>query len=115
MSNSSIPRTVAQQAPLFMGFWGQEYWSGLPRLLQRTFQTQGSKPCLLSPPLTGRFFTTSYLGSPCKHICVLVAELCLTSVIPGTVAHQARRFTEFFRQEYWSELPFPSPEDLPNP
>ena len=22
---------------------------------------------------------------------------------------------EFSRQEYWSELPFPSPEDLPNP
>ena len=22
--------TVAQQAPLFMGFPGQEYWSGLP-------------------------------------------------------------------------------------
>ena len=21
----------------------------------------------------------------------------------------------FFRQEYWSELPFPSPEDLPDP
>ena len=21
----------------------------------------------------------------------------------------------FFRQEYWSELPFPSPGDLPNP
>ena len=34
---------------------------------------------------------------------------------PGTVAHQAPRLTEFFRQEYWSELPFPSPEDLPSP
>ena len=22
---------------------------------------------------------------------------------------------EFFRQEYWSELPFPSPGDLPDP
>jgi len=22
---------------------------------------------------------------------------------------------EFFRQEYWSRLPFPSPEDLPDP
>ena len=22
---------------------------------------------------------------------------------------------EFYRQEYWSELPFPSPGDLPNP
>ena len=24
-------------------------------------------------------------------------------------------FTQFFRQEYWSELPFPSPGDLPDP
>jgi len=22
---------------------------------------------------------------------------------------------EFFRQEYWSKLPFPSPRDLPDP
>ena len=33
---------------------------------------------------------------------------------PGTVAHQAPSM-EFFRQEYWSGLPFPSPEDLPDP
>ena len=25
-----IPWTVAHQAPLSMGFFGQEYWSGLP-------------------------------------------------------------------------------------
>ena len=31
------------------------------------------------------------------------------------VAHQAALSMEFSRQEYWSELPFPSPEDLPNP
>ena len=32
-----------------------------------------------------------------------------------TVAHQAPQSMEFFRQEYWSGLPFPSPEDLLNP
>ena len=32
-----------------------------------------------------------------------------------TVAYQAPQSMEFFRQEYWSGLPFPSPEDLPNP
>ena len=26
-----------------------------------------------------------------------------------------RQSMEFFRQEYWSGLPFPSPGDLPNP
>ena len=34
---------------------------------------------------------------------------------PWTVAHQAPVSTEFSRQEYWSGLPFPSPEDLLNP
>ena len=33
----------------------------------------------------------------------------------GTVAHQAALSVEFFRQEYWSRLPFPSPGNLPNP
>ena len=30
------------------------------------------------------------------------------------VAHQAPPSMEFSRQEYWSELPFPSPGDLPD-
>ena len=33
---------------------------------------------------------------------------------PWTVAYQASLSMEFSRQEYWSELPFPSPGDLPN-
>ena len=31
-----------------------------------------------------------------------------------TVAHKAPLSMEFPRQEYWSELPFPTPGDLPN-
>ena len=34
-------------------------------------------------------------------------------VTPWTVIHQAPLSMGFPRQEYWSELPFPSPEDLP--
>ena len=34
---------------------------------------------------------------------------------PWTVAHQAPPSMEFFRQEYWSGLPFLSPRDLPEP
>ena len=34
---------------------------------------------------------------------------------PWTVAYKAPLSMEFSRQEYWSGLPFPSPEDLPNP
>ena len=36
-------------------------------------------------------------------------------VTPWIVAHQAPLSVEFSRQEYRSELPFPSPGDLPNP
>ena len=36
-------------------------------------------------------------------------------VTPRTVAHQASLSMGFPRQEYWSELLFPSPADLPDP
>ena len=38
----------------------------------------------------------------------------LLFVTPWTVANQAPQSMEFFRQEYWSGLPFPSPGDLPD-
>ena len=34
---------------------------------------------------------------------------------PWTVAHQAPQSIGFSRHEYWSELPFPAPGDLPDP
>ena len=37
------------------------------------------------------------------------------SATPWAVAHQAPPSMGFSRQEYWSGLPFPSPEDLTNP
>ena len=36
-------------------------------------------------------------------------------VTPGAVAYQAPLSMGLSRQEYWSGLPFPSPEDLPDP
>ena len=35
--------------------------------------------------------------------------------MPWTVAYKAALSMEFFRQEYWSGLPFPFPGDLPDP
>ena len=47
------------------------------------------------------------------HTCVLSrAQL---SAAPWTAAHQAPLSMEFSRQEYWSELPLPSPGYLPDP
>ena len=37
------------------------------------------------------------------------------SATPWTVAYQAPQSMAFFRQEYWSGLPFPSPGNLPDP
>ena len=34
---------------------------------------------------------------------------------PQTVGHQAPLSMKFSRQEHWRGLPFPSPEDLPDP
>ena len=45
----------------------------------------------------------------------LVTKLCPTLATPWTVACQAPLTMGFSRQEYWSELPFPSPGHLPNP
>ena len=36
-------------------------------------------------------------------------------VTPRTVAYQDSPSMGFSRQEHWSRLPFPPPEDLPNP
>ena len=44
-----------------------------------------------------------------------VVQSCLTLCDPGTVTLQALLFMGFPRQESWSGLPFPTPEDLPNP
>ena len=48
-------------------------------------------------------------------MCVLVAQSCPTLAIPWTVVCQTPLSIEFSKLEYWSELPFPSPGDLPNP
>ena len=47
------------------------------------------------------------------HVCVLVAHSCLS--LCDSVACQAPLSMEFTRQEYWSALSCPSPEDLPDP
>ena len=52
------PWTVAWQAPLFMGFSRQEYWSGLPCPPPWDLHDPGIEPAsLASPVLAGGFFT----------------------------------------------------------
>jgi len=48
-------------------------------------------------------------------VCVSVLSyVCLYST-PQTVACQAPLSMEFSGHEYWNGLPFPTPEDLPDP
>ena len=54
-----------------------------------------------------------------SHVCVCVLTKLFQSyptlATPWTVAHQAPLSIGFPRQEYWSGLPFPPAEDLPEP
>ena len=128
MSDSSpTPWTVAYQAPPSMGFSRQEYWSGL------LFPSPGDSPdpwrplsnLTAVPPrgdcyvnggaLTERFDVGSS-PAPTWHIVLgLSPSVVSDSATPWTVARQAPLSMGFSRQEYWSGLPFPSPEDLPDP
>ena len=61
----TTPWTVAHQAPLFMGFSRQEYWSGL------SFPSPGDLPdpviepvSSLASALAGGFLTTELLAKP---------------------------------------------------
>ena len=56
------PWAVAQQDPLLMGFFRQEYWSRLPFHLPGDLSDPGMEPA--SPALAGGFFTTEPPGSP---------------------------------------------------
>ena len=53
--------TVASQAPLSMGFSRQEYWIGLPSLLQGHLPDPGIEA--VSPALAGGFFTAKQHAS----------------------------------------------------
>ena len=61
-------------------------------------------------------FFTGVCVCVCVCVCVHVhVESCVsTSLWPLDQARQAPLSKEFSWQEYWSELPFPSPRDLPD-
>ena len=58
----ATPWTVAQQAPLSMGFPRQEYWSGFPFPSPGDLPHTGMEP--ESPTVAGGFFTTEPPGRP---------------------------------------------------
>ena len=57
-----------------------------------------------------------WIWKVCAGSCMHVQSLSrVPFATPWTVTGQAPLSMEFSRQEYWSELPVPSPGDLPNP
>ena len=67
--------------------------------------------CLLCPKCTETEYFLNF------SLCIFTYACCCVRLFatPWTVAHQALLSMGFSRQEYWSGLPFPSPEDLPDP
>ena len=125
--------TVAYQAPPSMGFSRQEYWSGLPFPFPGDLPNPGIEPG--SAALQTDALPSEPPGKP-KRRCLDQGLLSMASsqivpesnhplvkwhspvpllVTPWTVAYHAFPSMGFSRQEYWSGLPFPSPEDLSDP
>ena len=59
----SCPTLCDHQAPPSMGFFRQEYWSGLPFLSPGDLPDSGLEPT--SPALAGGFFTNEPPGKLC--------------------------------------------------
>ena len=68
VSDCLWPQGLAHQAPLFMGFSRQEYWSRFPRFPPGDLPDPRIEPA--SPALAGRFFTTEPPGKPLTPWCV---------------------------------------------
>ena len=71
---------------------------GCHALLQKIFLTQGSNPCLLSPALAGRFFTTSatWEGRVGKYDCLLREMWRLEDFKQGSNIFQLHQFNHSF-------------------
>ena len=59
------------------------------------------------------FFSIQIYNTVCVH--ALLFNCVQFFATPWTVALQAPLVMEFSRQEYWSGLPFPTPQDIPDP
>ena len=82
----------------------------LQELKKQLFRTHA----LALPDLANHFDLYIHEKRAVPATCV-VAKLYPIFAAPWTVAPEAPLSMEFPRQEYWSRLAFPSPDDLPNP
>ena len=103
------------------GFFRREYWSKLPCPSSGDLPDPEIEPS--SPALQADSLLSELPEKPKMALVMLERKKVKVKslshvrlfVTPWTVAHQAPPSMEFSRQEYQSELPFPSPGDLPDP
>ena len=91
-----------------------------PRLTESEFCKWGPKSwALISTPgdseAHSNLRTTVSVWMPQHSMCVTHSVVSDSLRLHGLLARQAPLSMEFTRKEYCSGLPFPSPEDLPNP
>ena len=73
--------TVANQAPLSMGFPRQEYWSGLPFSPPRDLPDPEIKPT--SPALQVDSLLLSHQGSLTKTVMIKFTEIEISRILPS--------------------------------
>ena len=87
--------------------------------LQHLFETLAPNVMVFKDGTFGRWlrFRWGHEGSILMMGLLLLSHFSLVGLCatPWTVAHQAPLSMEFSRQKYWSGLPRPPLEDLPNP
>ena len=95
---------------IWQGF--TECWKASDRISSLSSSLTLSKN--LKPSNSGNHFAYGYwFNRQWKWKCHLLSFFQLFAA-PWTVAYQVPLSMEISRQEYWSELPFPAPRDLPD-
>ena len=65
--------------------------------------------------ITIQHYRICFLSQMVSCVCLCMLSHVWLFVTPWIVAHQAPLSMEFFKQEYWSSLPFSPPGNLPDP
>ena len=102
-----IKKDGIQQMP-----WARPLWASTS-LTVKTYCKKSNEICIDST----LYFCIQTWVSPLEYLCVHTQSFSRVwlSATPWTIPHQAPLSMGFSRQEYWSGLPFPSPEDRPSP
>ena len=78
----ATPWSVALQAPLFLGFPRQEYWSGLPFFSSRGSSQPSDQTLISCISCIGRWILLPlhHLGSPCIYYIYMKSYMCILHI-----------------------------------